>query len=100
MDITTRGLERRRELKPASMVGWYDVRQLFKTAGDVLVSTPVIGALAAAYPAMRLDMLVSRNNVTAVETQSLLRRTWVYERTLGSMIAMAMSVIRQAPPAA
>ena len=45
MDITTRGLERRRELKPASMVGWYDVRQLFKTAGNVLVST-VLGTHA------------------------------------------------------
>ena len=45
MAITSGGSQRRKDMSPAKMVGWFDLGQLFTTAGDVLIST-VLGRQA------------------------------------------------------
>jgi hypothetical protein len=39
MQVTSNGRERRKNLSRAEMVGWFDLKQLFTTAGDVVIST-------------------------------------------------------------
>ena len=42
--------------------------------GDVLVSTPLFGSLRHHYPQMQLDIIVGRNNIAAVEHNTIFTR--------------------------
>ncbi len=61
----------------------------------MLVSTPLIYALHQALPGLTIDMLVSTNNVGALEGIPFVRRSWVYHKTLGSMISIIRQVRRE-----
>ncbi len=72
----------KRALPPQSMD--YNVcRFLFvrqDRIGDVLVSTPLWGALKRHYPNAVVDMLLSTNNHFVVENDPCIRKRWIYDK--------------------
>ncbi len=50
--------------------------------GDVLVSTPLIHALKQRYPNATVDFLLSTNNHFVLENEPLVRKRWIYRKTL------------------
>lgn len=63
--------------------------------GDVLVSTPLIDALHQSRPELTIDMLVSVNNVAALDGIPSVRQGWVYHRTLASMVRIVRQIRRE-----
>jgi ADP-heptose:LPS heptosyltransferase len=63
--------------------------------GDVLVSSPVFFALAQRYPKMTMDILLSPNNIAAIEGLPLFRNRWVYEKTPLKVISLIKSIRKQ-----
>jgi ADP-heptose:LPS heptosyltransferase len=60
--------------------------------GDVLVSTPLIHALKARYPDACVDFLLSSNNHFVLENEPLVRKRWIYRKTLLSAIDILKNV--------
>jgi ADP-heptose:LPS heptosyltransferase len=60
--------------------------------GDVLVSTPLIHALKARYPNACVDFLLSSNNYFVLENEPLVRKRWIYRKTLSSAISILRKV--------
>jgi ADP-heptose:LPS heptosyltransferase len=57
--------------------------------GDVLVSTPVIRALRARYPAGTIDLLLSRANYPVRDAVApFVTRVWCYEKTIRSAVVL------------
>lgn len=63
--------------------------------GDVLVSTPFVSALSRRLPACTLDMLVSNNNVAAVEGVDGLRHAWIYTKNIVESIRLIRNIRRE-----
>jgi ADP-heptose:LPS heptosyltransferase len=60
--------------------------------GDVLVSTPLIHALKEKYPSATLDFLLSSNNHFVLQNEPLVRKRWIYRKTLAGAIEMLKSI--------
>ena len=63
--------------------------------GDVLVSTPLIHALKAKYPHATLDFLLSSNNHFVLQNEPLVRKRWIYRKTLASAIEILAAIRRE-----
>jgi ADP-heptose:LPS heptosyltransferase len=64
--------------------------------GDVLVSTPVIRALRARYPAGTIDLLLSRANYAVRDPVApYVTRVWCYEKTVGSALRLMRDLRRR-----
>ncbi len=63
--------------------------------GDVLVSTPLLHALKARYPAATVDFLLSTNNHFVLANEPLVRERWVYERTFVSAVKILRALRRE-----
>jgi ADP-heptose:LPS heptosyltransferase len=50
--------------------------------GDVLVSTPVLHALKKRYPGAIVDIVLSRNNEAALANDPVVRRRWIYSKSV------------------
>lgn len=60
--------------------------------GDVLVSTPLIYSLKSKYPNATVDFLMSSNNHFVLSNEPLVRRRWIYRKTLGSAWEILKSI--------
>jgi ADP-heptose:LPS heptosyltransferase len=60
--------------------------------GDVLVSTPLIHALKEKYPNATVDFLLSSNNHFVLENEPLVRKRWIYKKTLSSALEILKTV--------
>jgi len=63
--------------------------------GDVLVSTPLLHALKARYPAATVDFLLSTNNHFVLLNEALVRKRWVYEKTFASAVKILRALRRE-----
>jgi ADP-heptose:LPS heptosyltransferase len=63
--------------------------------GDVLVSTPLIHALKERYPNASIDFLLSSNNHFVLENEPLVRKRWIYKKTLASAIDILKKVRKE-----
>ncbi len=60
--------------------------------GDVLISTPLIHTLKSKYPNATVDFLMSSNNYFVLANEPLVRKRWVYRKTLGSAWEIVKSI--------
>lgn len=60
--------------------------------GDVLVSTPLIYVLKSKYPNATVDFLLSYNNHFVLSNEPLVRKRWIYRKTLGSAREVLKSI--------
>jgi ADP-heptose:LPS heptosyltransferase len=60
--------------------------------GDVLVSTPLIHALKSRYPDATVDFLLSSNNHFVLQNEPLVRKRWIYRKTLASAVEILKNV--------
>jgi ADP-heptose:LPS heptosyltransferase len=60
--------------------------------GDVLVSTPLIYALKSRYPNATVDFLLSSNNHFVLSNEPLVRKRWIYRKTLVSAWEVLKSI--------
>jgi ADP-heptose:LPS heptosyltransferase len=60
--------------------------------GDVLVSTPLIHTLKSKYPKATVDFLLSDNNHFVLSNEPLVRKRWIYRKTLGSAWQILKSI--------
>jgi len=60
--------------------------------GDVLVSTPLIHTLKSKYPKATVDFLLSSNNHFVLSNEPLVRKRWIYRKTLASAWAVLKSI--------
>jgi ADP-heptose:LPS heptosyltransferase len=60
--------------------------------GDVLVSTPLIHTLKSKYPKATVDFLLSNNNHFVLSNDPLVRKRWIYRKTLGSAWEILKSI--------
>ncbi len=56
--------------------------------GDVLVSTPLFAALKGRYPSATVDILLSRNNCFVLDNEPLIRKRWVYDKNVFSIMRL------------
>ncbi|HCA80562.1 MAG TPA: hypothetical protein DEP53_12600 [Bacteroidetes bacterium] len=63
--------------------------------GDVLVSTPLLHALKARYPAATVDFLLSTNNHFVLLNEPLVRKRWVYERSFASAVKIILALRKE-----
>ena len=63
--------------------------------GDVLVSTPLIYALKAKYPNADVDFVLSSNNHFVLKNEPLVRKRWVYRKTLAGAWDLLLSIRRE-----
>ena len=64
--------------------------------GDVLVSTPVIRALRARYPAGTIDLLLSRANYPVRDAVApFVTRVWCYDKTIRSALVLMQALRRR-----
>ncbi len=63
--------------------------------GDVLVSTPLIRILKRHYAGIQIDFLLSTNNYFVLENEPLVRKRWVYRKTLWSAIDVLRKIRRE-----
>jgi ADP-heptose:LPS heptosyltransferase len=63
--------------------------------GDVLVSTPLIYALKGKYPNAVVDFVLSSNNHFVLKNEPLVRKRWVYRKTLASAWNLLKSIRRE-----
>ncbi|MCX6135787.1 MAG: glycosyltransferase family 9 protein [Ignavibacteriales bacterium] len=63
--------------------------------GDVLVSTPLIHALKSKYPHSTIDFLLSSNNHFVLSNEPLVRKRWVYRKTLAGAIEILRLIRRE-----
>jgi len=63
--------------------------------GDVLVSTPLIHALKIKYPHAIVDFLLSSNNHFVLANEPLVRKRWIYRKTLMSGLEMIRSIRKE-----
>jgi ADP-heptose:LPS heptosyltransferase len=63
--------------------------------GDVLVSTPLIHALKEKYPHATVDFLLSSNNHFVLQNEPLVRKRWIYRKTLASAIEILNTIRRE-----
>jgi ADP-heptose:LPS heptosyltransferase len=63
--------------------------------GDVLVSTPLIYALKAKYPNAVVDFVLSSNNHFVLKNEPLVRKRWVYRKTLACAWDLLKSIRRE-----
>ena len=55
--------------------------------GDAVLVFPLLGALRAAFPKARLEVLAERRNVGLFAANSVVDRAWAYDRRLGGELA-------------
>jgi ADP-heptose:LPS heptosyltransferase len=60
--------------------------------GDVLISTPLMAVLKQHYPGATLDVLLSKNNYSILENDSIIRKRWMYQKKLGKVISLIRSL--------
>lgn len=60
--------------------------------GDVLVSTPLFAALKGRYQSATVDILLSRNNSFVLDNEPLIRKRWVYDKNLFSIIKLLQNM--------
>lgn len=60
--------------------------------GDVLISTPLIYALKNRYPQATVDFLLSSNNHFVLENEPLVRKRWIYKKTLKGALEVLFSI--------
>jgi ADP-heptose:LPS heptosyltransferase len=60
--------------------------------GDVLVSTPLIHTLKSKYPKATVDFLLSGNNHFVLSNEPLVRKRWIYRKTLASAWQILRSI--------
>jgi ADP-heptose:LPS heptosyltransferase len=63
--------------------------------GDVLVSTPLIRILKRHYPGIQIDFLLSTNNYFVLENEPLVRKRWIYRKTLWSAMDVLLNIRRE-----
>jgi ADP-heptose:LPS heptosyltransferase len=63
--------------------------------GDVLVSTPLIHVLKTKYPESTVDFLLSSNNHFVLSNEPLVRKRWIYRKTLMSAVDIVRSLRRE-----
>lgn len=63
--------------------------------GDVLVSTPLIHVLKSKYPQATVDFLLSSNNQFVLSNEPLVRKRWIYRKTLMSALDIVRSLRRE-----
>jgi heptosyltransferase-3 len=65
--------------------------------GDVLLATPVVHSLKAAYPDLAVDMLVFEGTQDVVSSWSMVRRVWTIaeQATVKSQLALLRSLARK-----
>jgi ADP-heptose:LPS heptosyltransferase len=56
--------------------------------GDVLISTPLFGALKKHYPAAILDVLLSESNYFVLENDPLIHTRWMYRKKIGNILSL------------
>lgn len=60
--------------------------------GDVLISTPLIYALKNRYPKATVDFLLSENNHFVLENEPLVRKRWIYKKSLRGALDVLFSI--------
>lgn len=60
--------------------------------GDVLISTPLIYAFKNRYPKATVDFLLSANNHFVLEHEPLVRKRWIYKKSLGGALEILFSI--------
>jgi ADP-heptose:LPS heptosyltransferase len=63
--------------------------------GDVLISTPLVAALARHYPGAAIDFFLSRNNAFVLENDARVRKRWVYTKGILSSLKLLGAIRRQ-----
>ena len=63
--------------------------------GDVLVSTPLFHAIHQTYPKAVIDVVMSPNNIMALENTSVVRKKWVYRKNVMAILALFRSLRRE-----
>lgn len=63
--------------------------------GDVLISTPLFAVFKKKYPQATLDVLLSRKNHFVLANDPLIRKHWVYEKSIGSAFKMLCGIRRE-----
>jgi ADP-heptose:LPS heptosyltransferase len=63
--------------------------------GDVLVSTPLFYALKRQHPSAVVDFLLSSNNHFVLAHEPLVRKRWVYRKTIASALSLIRSIRRE-----
>ncbi|HTY37742.1 MAG TPA: glycosyltransferase family 9 protein, partial [Bacteroidota bacterium] len=63
--------------------------------GDVLVSTPLIHVLKQAYPDATVDFLLSSNNHFVLINEPLVRKRWIYRKSLASAVQIIRAVRKE-----
>jgi len=63
--------------------------------GDVLVSTPLFYALKRHYPSAIVDFLLSSNNHFVLAHEPLVRKRWLYRKTIASALSLIRSIRRE-----
>ena len=63
--------------------------------GDVLVSTPLIHALKDKYPNATVDFLLSSNNHFVLENEPLVRKRWIYRKTIASALEILKAIRKE-----
>lgn len=63
--------------------------------GDVLVSTPIFHTIKKYYPNAIIDVLLSKNNHFALESDPLIRNKWIYEKKIFSTFLLFRNIRKE-----
>ena len=88
----------RRQHQPSKSLDFNSCKILFirqDRIGDVLISTPIFTSVKEHYPSALIDVLLSENNHFVLQNDPIIRKCWIYKKSIGEVITLIRSIRKE-----